>query len=144
MVEKCDLCGKLFDKLSQLYMHKQSHTPSLLLHQHPHPAFGINTGEVTSKRKRDDDDESSIANKFQIVSQLSNESDFEPSSYSKMKKLKRKRSSDEDLLPAGKKIRRKEKIDSDLKVIPYDQNEKSLGEGNLRKIRIKADSLRRY
>ena len=69
MVEKCDLCGKLFDKLSQLYMHKQSHTPSLLLHQHPHPAFGINTGEDTSKRKRDDD-ESSITNKLQIVSQL--------------------------------------------------------------------------
>ena len=138
MVEKCDLCGKLFDKLSQLYMHKQSHTPSVLLHQHPHPAFGINTGEVTSKRKRDDDDESSIANKLQIVSQLSNESDFEPSSYSKMKKLKRKRSSDEDLLPAGKKISRKEKIDSDLKVIPYDRNEKKFRRGKLKKDKNKS------
>ena len=40
MDNECEYCGKSFEKLSQLYMHKNSHTPSLLLHQHPHPAFG--------------------------------------------------------------------------------------------------------
>ena len=41
MANECEYCGKTFTKLSQLYMHKNTHTPSLLLHQHPHPAFGI-------------------------------------------------------------------------------------------------------
>ena len=38
MANECEYCGKTFTKLSQLYMHKNTHTPSLLLHQHPHPA----------------------------------------------------------------------------------------------------------
>ena len=40
MDNECEYCGKSFKKLSQFYMHKNTHTPSLLLHQHPHPAFG--------------------------------------------------------------------------------------------------------
>ena len=40
MSNECDYCVKSFTKLSQLYIHKNTHTPSLLLHQHPHPAFG--------------------------------------------------------------------------------------------------------
>ena len=104
MVEKCEFCGKTFEKLSQLYMHKQSHTPSLLLHQHPHPAFGMDAKQVALKREREDD-ESPISNKLQIISKLSDDSDFESTSYNKGKSLKRKRrSDDEDPVPVVKKL----------------------------------------
>ena len=46
MLNECEYCGKTFEKLSQLYMHKNTHTPSLLLHQHPHPAFGVDAKQV--------------------------------------------------------------------------------------------------
>jgi len=46
MRNECEYCGKTFEKLSQLYMHKNTHTPSLLLHQHPHPAFGVDAKQV--------------------------------------------------------------------------------------------------
>ena len=65
MVEKCELCGKAFEKLSQLYIHKQSHTPSLLLHQHPHPAFGMDTKQIALKRQREDD-ESPASNYYKL------------------------------------------------------------------------------
>jgi len=76
----CDFCVKVFDKLSQLYMHKQSHTPNLLLHQHSHPASGMDTNQGTVKRKRDDQ-YLSVANKLQVVKKSSDESDFESSFY---------------------------------------------------------------
>ena len=137
MAEKCEICGRTFKKLSQLYMHKQSHTPSLLLHQHPHPAFGMNTRQVASKREREDD-EFPIANKLQIVSKISDESDLEPTSYNKGKSLKRKRTNDgEDLVPIGKKFREKDKMKSDFGIIPYDRNEKKIRRGKLKKDKIK-------
>ena len=46
MTNECEYCGKSFEKLSQLYMHKNTHTPSLLLHQHPHPAFGEDSKQL--------------------------------------------------------------------------------------------------
>ena len=56
MANTCDICGKGFKKLSLLYMHKQSHKPSLVLHQHPHPAFGMDANQIVPKRKREDDE----------------------------------------------------------------------------------------
>ena len=41
MDNECEYCGKNFFKLSQLYMYKNTHTTSLLLHQHPHPSFKV-------------------------------------------------------------------------------------------------------
>ena len=32
-------------------MHKNTHTPSLLLHQHPHPAFGIDAKQLVPVRE---------------------------------------------------------------------------------------------
>ena len=46
MINECEYCGKTFEKLSQFYMHKNTHTPSLLLHQHPHPAFGVDAKQI--------------------------------------------------------------------------------------------------
>ena len=97
MVEKCDFCGKTFDKPSQLNMDKQSHTPSLLLHQHPHPAFAMDAKQVSLKHEREDDD-SPITNKLQIINKLSDDSDFESNSHNKGLSLKRKRSSDDEIL----------------------------------------------
>lgn len=76
MVEKCEICGKRFELLSHLYMHKQSHTPSLLLHQHPHPAFGMETKQVALKRDRDND-HLPVSNKLQVTRKSSDDSDFE-------------------------------------------------------------------
>ena len=143
MVEKCEFCGKTFEKLSQLYMHKQSHTPSLLLHQHPHPAFGVDGKQVALKREREDD-ESSISNKLQIISKLSDDSDFEPNSYSKGKILKRKRSSDDEaLVSTGKKIRSKDTINTGFVVKPYDRIEKRIKRGKIKKDKNKSRKLKK-
>ena len=88
MVEKCEICGKRFELLSHLYMHKQSHTPNLLLHQHPHPAFGMDTKQVALREKGDR--YLPVANTLRVQSKSSDDSDFEFSSYNKGKRLKRK------------------------------------------------------
>ena len=143
MVEKCEFCGKTFEKLSQLYMHKQSHTPSLLLHQHPHPAFGVDGKQVALKREREDD-ESSISNKLQIISKLSDDSDFESTSYNKGKSLKRKRRSDDEaLVPSGKKIRSKDTINTGFVVKPYDPIEKRIKRGIIKKDKNKNRKLKK-
>ena len=143
MVEKCEFCGKTFEKLSQLYMHKQSHTPSLLLHQHPHPAFGVDGKQVALKREREDD-ESSISNKLQIISKLSDDSDFESTSYNKGKSLKRKRHSDDvALIPSGKKIRSKDTINTGFVVKPYDPIEKRIKRGIIKKDKNKNRKLKK-
>ena len=143
MVEKCEFCGKTFEKLSQLYMHKQSHTPSLLLHQHPHPAFGMDGKQVALKREREDD-ESSISNKLQIISKLSDDSDFESTSYNKGKSLKRKRHSDDvALIPSGKKIRSKDTINTGFVVKPYDPIEKRIKRGIIKKDKNKNRKLKK-
>ena len=143
MVEKCEFCGKTFEKLSQLYMHKQSHTPSLLLHQHPHPAFGVDGKQVALKREREDD-ESSISNKLQIISKLSDDSDFESTSYNKGKSLKRKRRSDDEaLVPSGKKIRSKDTINTGFVVKPYDPIEKRIKRGIIKNDKNKNRKLKK-
>ena len=95
MVEKCGICGKRFELLSHLYMHKQSHTPSLLLHQHPHPAFGMDSKQVALKGDKAAD-YLPVANTLQVQKKSSDDSDFEISSYNKSRRLKRKRSSDDE------------------------------------------------
>ena len=90
MVEKCEICGKKFELLSHLYMHKQSHNPSLLLHQHPHPAFGMDTKQVALKTERGNN-YLPVDNALQVMRKSSDESDFEFSSYNKDRRLKRKR-----------------------------------------------------
>ena len=143
MVEKCEFCGKTFEKLSQLYMHKQSHTPSLLLHQHPHPAFGVDGKQVALKREREND-EPSISNKLQIISKLSDDSDFESTSYNKGKSLKRKRHSDDEaLVPSGKKIRSKDTINTGFVVKPYDRIEKRIKRGKIKKDKNKSRKLKK-
>ena len=54
MTHQCDVCGKDFRSISSLYMHKQIHKPSLILHQHPHPAFGMDGNQIVPKRNRAD------------------------------------------------------------------------------------------
>ena len=54
MAYKCDVCDKGFRSRSTLYMHKQIHKPSLILHHHPHPAFGVDVSQIVPKRKRID------------------------------------------------------------------------------------------
>ena len=143
MVEKCEFCGKTFEKLSQLYMHKQSHTPSLLFHQHPHPAFGMDTKQIALKRQREDDN-SPTANKLQVISKLSDDSDFEPSSYNKGKSLKRKRrSDDEDPVPVIKKLREKDTISSGFEIKPYDRNEKKIRRGKVKKDKNKGRKFKK-
>ena len=51
MVNECEYFEKTFTKLSQLNMHKNTHTPCLLLHQHPHPAFGIVANQLVPVRE---------------------------------------------------------------------------------------------
>ena len=124
-------------------MHKQSHTPSLLLHQHPHPAFGIDAKQVALKCEREDD-ESPISNKLQIISKLSDDSDFESNSFSKGKILKRKRSSDDEaLVPTGKKIRSKDTINTGFVVKPYDRIEKRIKRGKIKKDKNKSRKLKK-
>ena len=144
MVEKCEICGKRFELLSHLYMHKQSHTPNLLLHQHPHPAFGMDTKQVALKRGRDND-YLPVANKLQVMRKSSDDSDFEFSSYNKGRRLKRKRSSDdeEDGGPIVKRIREKEATNKGLKIKPYDRNDQRIKRGKVKKARIKGRKLKK-
>ena len=144
MVEKCEICGRRFELLSHLYMYKQSHTPSLLLHQHPHPAFGMETKQVALKRERDND-YLPVANKLQVTRKSSDDSDFEFSSYNNRKRLKRKRSSDddEDGKPIVKKFREKEAINTGLDIKPYDRNERRIKRGKLKKAKIKGRKLKK-
>lgn len=74
MDNECEVCGKNYNKLSQLYMHKQTHKPSLILHQHPHPAFGMEATQIVPKRKREDD-KLPIGNKFQILDRKKDDED---------------------------------------------------------------------
>ena len=137
MVEKCEICGKRFELLSHLYMHKQSHTPSLLLHQHPHPAFGMETKQVALKRDRDDD-YLPVSNKLQVTRKSSDDSDFETPSYNNRKRLKRKRSSDdeEDGKPVVKRFQ-------GLEIKPYDRNERRIKRGKIKKAKIKGRKLKK-
>ena len=142
MSETCDFCGKVFDKLSQLYMHKQSHTPNLLLHQHSHPAFGMDTNQGTVKRERDDQ-YLPVANKLQVVKKSSDESDFESTVYNKGKRSKRKRGSDdEDQDSNAKRFREKDEDNSGLEVVPYDRNESKIRRGKLKKKKLKGRKLK--
>ena len=143
MVEKCEICGKRFELLSHLYMHKQSHTPNLLLHQHPHPAFGMDTKQVALREKGND--YLPVANTLQVQSKSSDDSDFEFSSYNKGRRLKRKRSSDdgEDGGPIVKRIREKEATNKSLKIKPYDRNDRRIKRGKAKKARIKGRKLKK-
>ena len=142
MSEKCDFCGKVFDKLSQLYMHKQSHTPNLLLHQHSHPAFGMDINQATLKREADDQ-YLPVTKQLQVVKKSSDESDFEPSFYNKGKKLKRKRGSDdEDQDSTAKRFREKDEDNSGFEVIPYDRNESKIRRGKIKKKKLKGRKLK--
>ena len=143
MVEKCEICGKGFELLSHLYMHKQSHTPNLLLHQHPHPAFGMDTKQVALREKGDR--YLPVANTLRVQSKSSDDSDFEFSSYNKGKRLKRKRSIDdeEDGGPTLKRIREKEATNKRLKIKPYDRNDRRIKRGKAKKARIKSRKLKK-
>ena len=143
MVEKCEICGKRFELLSHLYMHKQSHTPNLLLHQHPHPAFGMDTKQVALREKGDR--YLPVANTLRVQSKSSDDSDFEFSSYNKGKRLKRKQSSDdeEDGGPTVKRIREKEATNKRLKIKPYDRNDRRIKRGKAKKARIKSRKLKK-
>ena len=144
MVWKCEICGKSFELLSRLYMHKQSHTPSLLLHQHPHPAFGMDTKQVGLKGEKDTN-YLPIANTLQDMRRLSDDSDLETPSYDKGRKLKRKRGSDdeEDVEPYVKRYREKEVSNTGLKIKPYDRNERRIKRGKVKKAKIKGRKLRK-
>ena len=144
MVEKCGICGKRFELLSHLYMHKQSHTPNLLLHQHPHPAFGMDSKQVALKGEKTND-YLPAANILQVRRKSSDDSDFEISSYNKSRRLKRKRSSDdeEDGGPTVKRIREKEATNKSLKIKPYDRNDRRIKRGKAKKARVKGRKLKK-
>ena len=144
MVEKCEICGKKFELLSHLYMHKQSHKPSLLLHQHPHPAFGMDTKQVALKTERGNN-YLPVDNALQVMRKSSDESDFEFSSYNKDRRLKRKRYSDdeEDGKPIAKRIREKEVSNRSLENVPYDRNARRIKRGKVKKAKIKGRKLKK-
>ena len=144
MVEKCGICGKRFELLSHLYMHKQSHTPNLLLHQHPHPAFGMDSKQVALKGEKTND-YLPAANTLQVRRKSSDDSDFEISSYNKSRRLKRKRSSDdeEDGEHIVKRIRGREVSNTGLKIKPYDRNERRIKRGKVKKAKIKGRKLKK-
>ena len=125
-------------------MHKQSHKPSLLLHQHPHPAFGMDTKQVALKTERGNN-YLPVDNALQVMRKSSDESDFEFSSYNKDRRLKRKRYSDdeEDGEPIAKRIREKEASNRSLENVPYDRNARRIKSGKVKKAKIKGRKLKK-
>ena len=140
MLNKCEYCGKTFEKLSQFYMHKNAHTPSLLLHQHPHPAFGVDVKQVVpvssnralSKPRRDS---------WRLDKNVDNKNPTMVDTYSRSIKRKRDEHDSEleidDSYGRNNKIQKYDKSDLGLEVVDsYDRIDNKIKRGIKKKDRL--------
>ena len=141
MRNECEYCGKTFEKLSQLYMHKNTHTPSLLLHQHPHPAFGVDAKQVVpvssnrtlSKPRKDS---------WRIDRNVDNKNPTMVDTYSRSIKRKRDEHDSEleidDSYDRNNKRQKYDKSDLGLEVVDsYDRIDNKIKRGIKKKDRLK-------
>ena len=137
MRNECEYCGNTFEKLSQLYMHKNTHTPSLLLHQNPHPVFGVDAKQVVhvhsnrslSKPRKDS---------WRIDRNEDNKKPNMVNTYSRSIKRKRdEHDSEIEFVDSYDRNSKRQKYDKSEVVDSYDRIDNKIKRGIKKKYRIK-------